>query len=382
MSFKEFPENPNTSHYIQCKKSHNLSALSDRINPDMSSHNLPHILAELQLLQQCSLRDWDRLLPWARRVGVVGKFYTYLEEQGQLDRIPAQVQPHLEAASIIAAEHERRIRWECNRIQRALFDLQDRDFPVILLKGAAYAMASLPCAHGRLVSDVDIMVPKSSLATLEPILQKHGWETVKNSDYDQQYYRQWMHELPPLRHRLRGTILDVHHTILPETSRLKPDPALLIAASRPLPNTPFRIFCPADMVLHSAAHAFQEELGNPLRDLLDLHELLTHFSEQEPDFWETLPAARPATRPDPPPVLRPALHPALFAHRSAGNRHSGAEKSQPTLAPSPMHGSTPRRHHPGRTSPPHRSRCRPLAALSALTLAADAASAAGSSSRL
>lgn len=250
---------------------------------------LPHILAKPQELQEISLSDWDRLLPWARRVGVVGKFYTYLEAQDQLARIPAPVQPHLEAAAIIAAEHERRIRWECNRIQRALFDLQDRDFPVILLKGAAYAMANLSCAHGRLASDVDILVPKSRLATIEQILQKHGWETVKNSDYDQQYYRQWMHELPPLRHRLRGAILDVHHTILPETSRLKPDPALLIAASRALPNTPFRVFCPADLVLHSATHAFQEELANPLRDLLDLHELLIYFSEQEPDFWQTLP---------------------------------------------------------------------------------------------
>ena len=254
----------------------------------MPSCDLPCVLAEPQLLQAGSLHNWDRLLPWARRVGVVGKFYTYLEAQGQLDRIPPQVQPHLQAASIIATEHERRVRWECNRIQRALFDLQDRDFPVILLKGAAYVMAGLPAAHGRLVSDVDVMVSQSSLATLEPLLQQHGWETVKNSDYDQQYYRQWMHELPPLRHRLRGTILDVHHTILPKTSRLKPDPALLIAAARPLPNTPFRVFCPADMVLHSATHAFQEELGNPLRDLLDLHELLTHFSNHEPDFWDVL----------------------------------------------------------------------------------------------
>ncbi|MCP5158111.1 MAG: nucleotidyltransferase family protein [Gammaproteobacteria bacterium] len=251
--------------------------------------NLPEILANPKLLQEVSLCDWDRLLPWARRVGIVAKFYTYLEQQGQIDGIPLQVQPHLEAASIIATEHERRIRWECNRIQRALFDLSELDFPVILLKGAAYVMASLPCAHGRLVSDVDIMVPKSNLTTLEQILQKHGWESVKNSDYDQHYYRQWMHELPPLRHRLRGTLLDVHHAILPETSRLKPDPTLLTAASRPLPNTPFRVFCPADMVLHSAAHAFQEELGNPLRDLLDLHELLTYFSTHEPDLWEILP---------------------------------------------------------------------------------------------
>ncbi|HRY16801.1 MAG TPA: nucleotidyltransferase family protein [Candidatus Competibacteraceae bacterium] len=249
---------------------------------------LPNILANPQILQKVSLREWDRLLPWARRVGVVAKFYTYLEQQDQLDRIPAQIQPHLEAATIIAAEHERRIRWECNRVQRALLDLPELDFPVILLKGAAYVMARLPCAHGRLVSDVDIMVPKANLKTIEAILQKHGWETVKNSDYDQQYYRQWMHELPPMRHRLRGTILDVHHTILPETSRLKPGPALLIAAARPVPNTPFHVFCPADMVLHSAAHAFQEELNNPLRDLLDLHELLTCFDQHEPDFWETL----------------------------------------------------------------------------------------------
>lgn len=255
----------------------------------MPYRTLPDVLAKPQLLQECSLRDWDRLLPWARRVGIVAKFYTYLEAQGQLDRIPTPVQPHLEAAAIIAGEHERRTRWECNRIQRALFDLPDRDFPVILLKGAAYAMSNLPCAHGRLVSDVDILVPKPHLATIEQVLRQHGWDTVKKSDYDETYYRQWMHELPPMRHRLRGAIVDVHHTILPETSRLKPDPAKLFAASRPLPGTPFGTLCPTDMVLHSATHAFQDELANPLRDLLDLHELFAYFGEREPDFWATLP---------------------------------------------------------------------------------------------
>lgn len=251
---------------------------------------LPAILAKPESLPTLSLKYWDRLLPQARRVGIVAKFYTYLEAQGQIDRIPEPVKPHLEAAALIAGEHERRTRWEVNRIQRALFDLPTLDFPVILLKGAAYVMLDLPCAHGRLVSDVDLMVPKSRLGTLEPLLQKHGWQTVKFSDYDQRYYRQWMHELPPLRHRLRGTVVDVHHTILPETSRLKPDPAQLIAAARPLPGLPFHTFAPTDLVLHSAAHAFHDgELANPLRDLLDLHELVTHFGRHEPDFWDTLP---------------------------------------------------------------------------------------------
>ncbi|MBL8247904.1 MAG: nucleotidyltransferase family protein [Candidatus Competibacter sp.] len=256
----------------------------------MYSSLLLHAIKKNEFLLRLSLRDWDRLLPQARRSGVVAKFYTALESKSQLDRIPLQVQPHLEAAAIIAAEHERRTRWECNRIQRALFGLPGPDFPVILLKGAAYIMAGLPCARGRLVSDVDIMVPKSSLSTLETALIRHGWESVKKTDYDDHYYRQWMHELPPLRHRLRGTTVDVHHTILPITSRLKPDPAQLIAASRPLPGTPFRVFASTDMVLHSAAHAFHDgELANPLRDLLDLHELLSHFGAHEPDFWNTLP---------------------------------------------------------------------------------------------
>lgn len=256
----------------------------------MCSSLVLQIIKKHDILYDVSLNDWDRLLPQARRVGIVAKFYTALEKQGQLARIPLQVQPHLEAAAIIAAEHERRTRWECNRIQRALFDLPQQDFPVVLLKGAAYVIAGLPCARGRLVSDVDIMVPKACLSSVETVLHQHGWESVKNSDYDDHYYRQWMHELPPLRHRLRGTVVDVHHTILPTTSRLNPDPDQLIAASRSLPGTPFRIFAPTDMVLHSAAHAFHDgELANPLRDLLDLHELLSYFDTHESDFWDTLP---------------------------------------------------------------------------------------------
>ena len=34
-----------------------------------------------------------------------------------------------------------------------------------------------------------------------------GWATTHHSPYDQRYYRTWMHELPPLRHAVRGSIL-------------------------------------------------------------------------------------------------------------------------------------------------------------------------------
>ena len=97
-----------------------------------------------------------------------------------------------------------------------------------------------------------------------------------------------MHELPPLRHRQRLTVLDVHHAILPPTSRLKPEPALLWAAARGLPTGPFLVLAPADMMLHSAAHLFQDgDLHLRLRDLFDLHEMAVGFG-RDPGFWPAL----------------------------------------------------------------------------------------------
>jgi hypothetical protein len=41
------------------------------------------------------------------------------------------------------------------------------------------------------------------------------------------------------------------------------------------------------MVLHSAVHLFNDEVGKPLRDLFDLHDLLSHFGAHE-GFWSEL----------------------------------------------------------------------------------------------
>ncbi len=251
-----------------------------------SENLLPGLLTEPTRLSALGLRDWDRLLPLARRAGVLGRLHSELARRELLPALPAPVLPHLQAGAIIAEEHARKIRWEVNRLQRALSAAPP---PIVLLKGAAYLMAGLPCAQGRLVADVDILVPKEHLQEVEQALLQHGWETAELDDYDRQYYRRWMHELPPLRHRLRGTVVDLHHAILPETSRLKPAPAKLFAAACPLKGTPFLLLAPADMVLHSAAHAFYDgDLSNSLRDLLDLHDLLQHFGTA-PAFWETLP---------------------------------------------------------------------------------------------
>ena len=117
----------------------------------------------------------------------------------------------------------------------------------------------------------------------------HGWISGHHDSYDERYYRNWMHEIPPMSHHDRGTIIDVHHNILPLISKNPPDAGLLIGASQTIPNTIFSTLCQADMVIHSATHLFHEsELQNGLRDLFDLDALLTEFAAQSPHFWHEL----------------------------------------------------------------------------------------------
>jgi hypothetical protein len=214
----------------------------------------------------------------------LGRLGAELDALGLLDRVPRKAADQLRAELTVSAENARMVRWEVNRIVRALRDV---GVPIILLKGAAYVLAELPPAAGRLSSDVDIMVPKETLAKVEAALLRDGYEAVKLDPYDQRYYRTWMHELPPLCHRERETVVDVHHTILPESGRLRPDPRALTRAARPVGDG-LSILAPADLWLHSAAHLFQDgDLDGGLRDLVDLDLLARHFGADSA-FWEGL----------------------------------------------------------------------------------------------
>jgi hypothetical protein len=242
-------------------------------------------LTQPQELVKLNELGWDGLVQSARRLGLLARIQVLLAEGGLYERVPGQPKLHLDSARIVAENEQRIMRWEINRIQRALGELSR---PVIFLKGAAYLLAGLPVAKGRISTDVDILVDQTDLGAVEHALLRHGWEHTKADEYDQFYYRIWSHELPPLRHRERRTTIDVHHRILPPTGRHHPDPKKLMAAAVALGGSQFKILSPADMVLHSAAHAFQDgDLARGLRDLVDLDGLLRHYGAG-PGFLEGL----------------------------------------------------------------------------------------------
>jgi len=226
---------------------------------------------------------WDRLLRQASSAGLLGRLAALAQNAGIEAGLPLAVRRHLRSALTIAEQQQRAVRWELVQLAPVLERLEG---PVMLLKGAAYAAADLPPAAGRLFSDIDLLVPKAQIATAEALLTFDGWVSSHHSAYDQRYYRQWMHELPPMTHIRRKTVLDLHHNILPETARIQTRPDLILASARALPEHPrFSIPAPADLVLHSATHLFHEgEWQHGLRDLVDLDALLRHGAA-EAGFW-------------------------------------------------------------------------------------------------
>jgi hypothetical protein len=272
------------------------------------------LLVEVLLAPDAAARltasDWDLLIRQARRANLIARLAMALEPR--LDGLPGGPARHLRAALLIARRQRIATRWEAECIRRALLPL---GIQPILLKGAAYLLADLPAARGRLFGDVDLLVPKAQIEAAEAGLVAAGWAfDAELSDYDSRYYRQWMHEIPPLYHQQRDTALDLHHTILPPTARVKVNTAALFEDARELPDMPgLRVLAPVTMFLHSAAHLFHEgELDNGLRDLFDLDALLRDFGT-DPGFWaQLLPRARVLG------LTRPLFHALRYTTRLLG----------------------------------------------------------------
>lgn len=234
----------------------------------------PHIAGAL------SQRDWNELVPVLREHGLLGRAADLLRTEGVWDSVPDGTRRHLEAAAALCEQHTLSVQWELERLEECL---GEAGIPYTLLKGAAYLKAGLRAGRGRLFSDMDILVRPGQLEAAEAALAGHGWRSKRLNAYDERYYRHWMHQVPPLAHVRRGSAIDLHHAIVPPTSRLAFSAERVFALACPAAGASHAMLPdPRDLVLHSAVHAlFEEDFTNALRDLSDIDLLIRELS------WET-----------------------------------------------------------------------------------------------
>ena len=241
---------------------------------------LAKALSDPSSVMSLDARGWTALLTTAHAEQLSGSLAYRLDGLP----VPPKASEVLNAAKVTAETGRTRALWEAEMAHRACASI---DAPIILLKGTAFVAAGLDAGRGRLIGDLDILVPRAKLDEVEAALLTAGWEWVKPDAYDDAYYRDHMHELPPLIHQERDQMIDVHHTILPLTARVTPDATALIDAAEPL-RSGLHVLCPQDMLLHAVAHLFADgDLAGGLRNLWDIDRLIREHGDA-PDYWDRL----------------------------------------------------------------------------------------------
>lgn len=242
----------------------------------MSGALLAQALREPRSVERLDAAGWTALLAAARAEQLIGTLAWRLDGLALPDaarRVLADARAAVEQGRVAAL-------WEAEMARRAL---APTGMPVVLLKGTAFVAAGLSAGQGRQIGDLDILVPRARIEEAEVALIAAGWEWVKPDPYDEAYYRRWMHELPPLIHRERDRMIDVHHTILPLTARVTPDAGALIASRVELADGLF-VLPPEAMIVHAAAHLFADgDLQGGLRNLWDIRCLIDEFGGAELD---------------------------------------------------------------------------------------------------
>ncbi len=237
----------------------------------MSAKLLCALLADPSKAATVSPAQWTAVLAIAHAERLAGSLAHRLAGL----TLPATVHSVLDAARINAESGRVQALWEVEMARRALAPLA---IPVVLLKGSAFVAAGYDAGRGRLIGDLDILVPRTALDAVEHVILSAGWEWVKPDPYDDTYYRRWMHELPPLIHTARDRMIDIHHTILPLTARPTPNADVLLDNAVALDNG-LCILSPTEIIVHAAAHLLADgELDGGLRNLWDIDRLLREFA--------------------------------------------------------------------------------------------------------
>lgn len=248
------------------------------------------LLCDPQIVRDWRPPHWNRFLPLVRSARLQGRCHFLLQEHGLLDSVPARIRDQFLGALAQTRYVQGQALRELKQVSRTL---AAQGIEVMVLKGGAYLAAGLPPAAWRNLSDIDLLLHESDIARAEQTLQAAGWvPSGEFDDYDQHYYRDWMHEVPPLVHLARETEVDLHHNLAPPVSRIRIDASRLWENAREVSDPhgePAKVLSSEDILLHNAVHLFMnDELRGGLRDVVDFRDLFEHFVAADAGFEQKL----------------------------------------------------------------------------------------------
>lgn len=159
--------------------------------------------------------------------------------------------------------------------------LQEKDIPIILLKGTALSLQYYKDTGARPMSDLDIMIPPGRAGEAIALLHAHGWtaEFEEYLEYNLRYGRSMMFS------NSQGFECDLHWFPFFESARTVGDEDFWNRAI-PLDFNGIHVqtLCPADQLLHTIVHGVQWNPEPPIRWIADAVYILR--SAEHPIDWK------------------------------------------------------------------------------------------------
>ncbi|MFB1036443.1 MAG: nucleotidyltransferase family protein [Sinobacterium sp.] len=249
----------------------------------LQHHAISAVLLEPKRGLRFDLDTWQSVILVLREEKLLATLYHLALETAVFEHYPEFAQRHLYSASIYARRQSKQIFYEALLLQELL---EKNGVTPIFLKGANYTLRSSRNSQGRICSDIDVLVKVEELDSCESLLLSQNWKSAKLTQYDDRYYRQWAHEIPPLIHPFRGTVLDVHHNLYLPISGRSPKIELFINELEFSADN-FAVLKIPQTVMHSIIHLFMNEnFSSGMRDLFDIYRLIEEHSDES--FWKDI----------------------------------------------------------------------------------------------
>ncbi|MBK8579975.1 MAG: nucleotidyltransferase family protein [Candidatus Accumulibacter sp.] len=216
--------------------------------------------------------EWEKVLRLSSAHLVTPQLRWALQEQGKdlISAIPADVVDYIDAIYTLNLEKTGRVKEQLAQFIQALNCLGIRP---LLLKGAAVIVGGLyPTDGERMVTDIDVLIPPSSLPEILEKLASIGYQEMDNTGGLVKIRTAEAlshHHYPPLFNPDWPVTVELHvQPVLLRYGRLLSTEELFLAAT-PLswPEADFLLPAPEHMIVHNIIHTFLVDTRDQMRNM-------------------------------------------------------------------------------------------------------------------
>ncbi len=250
----------------------------------INTQSLSVLLSEDQNINSDSFSsgDWKNLAENAQIEGVAPLAYWNLSRSGKISALPQSSQQALRAAYAQTWKQNLDIFNELEILAR---EFSRANIPVVLLKGACFALTIYPDIGLRPMGDLDLLVPLTKLNEAVKIAKTLGYVDAKPEAAPG--LRELLnHEICLQKTGARSITLEIHKSLIADkTFKYSVPIDWFWTQTEPLNNARFPsllMLTPTAQVLYAAAHAMLQHGGRiaPLRWFVDLDRLIRFYGQR------------------------------------------------------------------------------------------------------